>query len=322
VVHRFEGRSDGSFWRRRRPAQDCLVRISVAACYRWWMQPPFDKPAPEPVAISSHRAALQRVVRLLRDLVASLAAVGALWILHLYGRMLPTGALAVVGLALAASIAGALFWRARIRRRALLTVYLVPASALNRWLRGGLFMAIRQFAIAAVLALVLIVSVLRAVEIDVWLALVAAAVLLATLRTVTEWLLRHHVGMLLLDETAWRVSLTVVAVGLLTTLVLLALYRAYPEFSDVSLERAVWYFVDREGARSAPFETLLQIAAANEALRLWLGQQLLPLVGGRLLQLAGWILVLAEQALFALSYLLFCQGVSLGAMAIDRNNDR
>ena len=117
--------------------------------------------------------------------------------------------------------------------------------------------------------------------------------------------LERHANALYLPALAWRLAAAVVGSVLLIALIIGAFHRAYPDLAEVGLERAVWHFVDQERARSAFVEVLLQIAAAKDALRLWLAQQLMPQPGGSLAQAAGWVIVLAEEALFVWSYLLW-----------------
>jgi hypothetical protein len=63
------------------------------------------------------------------------------------------------------------------------------------------------------------------------------------------------------------------------------------------------------------FQALLQAAAAKDALRLWLAQQLMPQPGASLAELLGWLLVIAEEGLFVWSYLLVCNGLLIGVNA-------
>jgi hypothetical protein len=259
-----------------------------------------------------------RALPLLRDFLSLLAAVAGLWFLHVNGRVIPTSMLAVVWLVLTVIIAGGLFWRSRLRRRALLSVYVLPGSPLFRWLRGGWLMALRQLLLGALLALVLSVALVRTSTPWVWSALIASVPVLVLVRAGAERLLARHASPAYLPELGWRLAVAITGTLLLVVVIGLALYREYPYLADVSLERAVWHLVDRELARSAPFEVLLQMAAAKDGVRLWLAQQLLPGVGSMLLRLAGWIIVLAEEALFVWSYLLMCNGIVIGVNGIDR----
>jgi hypothetical protein len=254
-----------------------------------------------------------RASLLLRDVLLSLVAVAGLWLVHAYGRVMPVGLVVAVWLSLAALIALGLFWRNRIRRQALLGAYLATGSGLFRWLRGGWLMAIRHFVVGAVLAAALGVALVRVTEPATWSVLVLGAPLMVIARGAVDWLLRTHVNARYLSELSWRVAIVAVGLALFGALVALGLHREYPHFGQASLEQAVWHMVDRELARSAAFEMLLQMAAAKDALRLWLAQQLVPGVGTALLRLMAWSIVLAEEVLFVWSYLLFCNGVVVGA---------
>jgi hypothetical protein len=253
----------------------------------------------------------------LRDLSILIVTTAALWGFHVFGRTWSTGALAAVWAALALAIAGGSFWRARIRRRAFLRAYVASGSTLQRRLRGGWLLAVRQLVVATLLAGVLAVAVLRAAP-PVWLALLVSLPVIAVTQVVVRRALAAHVHADYLPELSWRICLVLVGAALLAAVTGIALHQAYPDFSAVSLERAVWHLVDQERARSEPALVLLQMAAAKDAARLWLAQQLMPTPGVSLAEWAGWLVVVAEQALFVWSYLLMCNGILIGANRRDR----
>lgn len=230
---------------------------------------------------------------------------GAAWALHLFGRTLPDWAAALAVAVLAAAMAIGLARRGYIARAAFIRAWLIPASRLARWARGRWWIGLRSALLAAVLAPLLFTALLRAREPVVWTVLVGAAPLLAL---VLAWLTRRlegHVNAEYLPVVAWRLGAGAVGVAMLAALVTAAFHRAYPDLGGVGLERAVWHFVDQERARSGFVDILLKLAAAKDALRLWLAQQLMPQPGGSLAQAAGWAIVLAEEALFVWSYLLW-----------------
>jgi hypothetical protein len=254
----------------------------------------------------------------LRDLLCLLGAAGLAWAYYVYARILPTPALAAAWGVFTALISAALVYRARIRRRAFLTVYVADTSPLQRWLRGGVVLALRPVLLGALLALLLMVALARIGDARTWLALIAAGPALVLLRA---WLTRRlagHAGALYLPILGWRIAALLVGGALTAALVLLAWHQAYPDFAGVSLERAVWHMVDQEQARSGPGLVLLQAAAAKDGLRLWLAQQFLPAPATSLVDLLGWLLILAEEMLFVWSYLLLSHGLLIGAGTIDR----
>jgi hypothetical protein len=247
-----------------------------------------------------------------RDLLALFALTAAVWLFHIYGRTLPTAAVAAIWVVLTALVSAALLRRARIRRAAFLHAYVHSGSPLERRLRGGWLMAARALLIGAALALLLGVALLRRDATTDWLILLAAVPVLVTTHTLATRLLEPHVSRRYLPELAWRVTLAAAGALIVAALVVLAFYRAYPELGGVSLERAVWHLVDQERARSGAAQVLLQMAAAKDALRLWLGQQLMPQPGTSFVQALGWLTLLAEEALFVWSYLLVCSAVLMG----------
>jgi hypothetical protein len=254
----------------------------------------------------------------LRDMLCLLGATTLAWGFHIYARVLPTVVLIAAWGLFTALIATALFRRARIRRRAFLAVYVAAESPLQQWLRGGTLLALRPVLLGAVLALLLMVALARVGDDRVWMALIAGVPALMLLRTWLSRRLARHAGALHLPILSWRLAAVLVGGVLTVLLVLLAYHQAYPDFAGVSLERAVWHLVDREHARSAAAQVLLQAAAAKDGLRLWLAQQLMPAPATSLVHGLGWLLVLAEEGLFVWSYLLLGHGILIGAGSIDR----
>ncbi len=255
---------------------------------------------------------------ILRDALCLCALLALAWLYHLYARVLPTPALAAAWIGAALPVACALHYRARRRRRAFLATWVAPESRLQRWLAGGALMWTRALLAALVLAAVLLVGLARTRHAEAWLALLAALPLLLVLRVFAWRALRRDIAPGFLAMMSWRVAALPAGVALLAALVAVAFGQTYPDFSGVSLERAVWHLVDREHARSPYAMTLLQLAAAQEGLRLWLAQQLMPAPGASLVQALGWAITLAAEALFAWSYLLACHGALIIAGAHER----
>jgi hypothetical protein len=252
------------------------------------------------------------MIRLLTDMLLLLATAGALWLFHLYSRVLPEQALIIVWLIITGLIAAALFWRSRLRRQSFLTVYIASNSPLQHLLRGGMLMFLSKLLLAAVLALVLITLLVRIRQSSVWIILITSAPLLVLVRSCVQNVFKHHVSPRYAMEFSLRTSMALLGIPLLALLIYLAMTGTYPDFTAVSLERAVWHMVEREQARSGILQLGLQLAAASEALRLWLAQQLLPMLGAPVFQWLGWLLVFVREMVFVWSYLLLCQGVLLG----------
>ncbi|HRP35040.1 MAG TPA: hypothetical protein PLI48_04070 [Gammaproteobacteria bacterium] len=258
--------------------------------------------------------------RLWRDLLCLLGLVALAWLYHVFARVLPSIGLAATWALFATLIATALWQRARIRRRAFLAVYIAAASPLQRLLRGGPLLALRPLLLGGLLAILLMVALARTSDHWAWVALMASGPALLLLRARLQRRLQGHAGALYLPILSWRAAAWPVGAALMAVLAWLGFQQAYPDFAGVSLERAVWHMVDQERARSGPAEVLLQAAAAKDGVRLWLAQQLMPAPATSLLQLLGWLLILAEEVLFVWSYLLLCHGTLLGAGAIDRSD--
>lgn len=244
-----------------------------------------------------------------RQMVILVALVAGLWLLHLYARVLPTAAILVVWGLLGLGLARALFLRAQLRRRGWLAVYLRPEGSLSTLLRGGALMAVVQTVLGSGLALLFLVAVMRSADPLIWMSLLALAMLLPPASVLLQARLRVQASDLYLGELAWRTASAVLGAMLLALLTWHAFGRTYPDFGAATLDQAVWHMVGLQQARSGVALTALQMAAAGDGLRLWLGQQLLPTPGTSFWQALGWVLLLAQEAVFVWSYLLLCRVV-------------
>lgn len=243
------------------------------------------------------------------QMIMLLGLVTVLWLLFLYARVWTTPVALLLWLVLTCLVARGLFLGARVRRRAWLQIYLSPQSTLVGRLSGGPLMLALQFVLATALSLLLMVAVADSGNPVMWLLLIGSALLLPLLSRGIEHLLAGHANPVLLPELSWRLSSILVGIALLAAFTVLAYIQNYPDFTAVTLEQAVWHLVEQQQARSVPTLTILQGAAAVEAVRLWLAQQLLPAPAGSLWQGLGWALLLAQEALFVWSYLLACRGI-------------
>lgn len=253
--------------------------------------------APPPASAAARRALI---------LVLLLAG---LWLAHLYLRVLPDPAVLALWAAAAALIARGGFRRHRLRRAAFLRGYLDPASGWNRRLRGGPPMALRHLLTGALLAAILLPALARLQDPRVWSILLAGALALVLLEALLARAMHGHAHPRFAPELARRGALLLVGLPLTAALLWLALQGEYPDLTGATLEQAVWHLVEQQSARSGLLETGLQLAAAQDGLRLWLGQQWLPEGARSLPALFGWLLVLAEQAFLAAGFLLLANGL-------------
>ncbi len=246
-----------------------------------------------------------------------LVLAAAAWLVHLFGRVLPDWAVALAVLGLAAPITLGLARRGRLRCMAFRALYLQPEGWLGRRFRGGVLLNLRAGLAGIALAAILFTALVRLEEAVSWAVLVVGA--LATAGAFAAWqrALRSEINPRYLPETAWRLTFAVVGIGMAAALIALAFYRPYPDLGEVTLERAVWHFVDQEQARSTWAQWLLQMAGAKDGLRLWLAQQLMPQPGISAGQALGWAIVLAEEALFVWSYLSYLCPVLIGSTEND-----
>jgi len=247
---------------------------------------------------------------ILNQCLALTATASLLWLFHLYARVLDTAFLVGICLLVTVLLLMALWWRARLQRQVLLLAHVQPGSPLQRWMRGGLLMALLRLPLAMVLAPLLLVTLVRLDDNRLWLLLIVAAPVLVLLRTFLRARLAFHAREPYLTLLLWRIGSATLFLVLLAVVIALSIARDWPDFQAATLEQAIWHMADREVARSAPFQDLLQLFAAMDGLRLWLAQQVLPALPlDRLLLLVGWALVFAKNALFVWSYALILHAV-------------
>ncbi|TVP58888.1 MAG: hypothetical protein EA349_03935 [Halomonadaceae bacterium] len=255
-------------------------------------------------------ASLNNCHELTRQLVLVTGLTALLWGFHLYARTLETGVLGVIWLGLALVIARGLFWRARIRRRAWLQVYVRPGSAWRHWLRGGVVMALVRWLLGLLLAALLLLVLVRRDQPLFWQLLLLSGPLLIALRVGWERLAARDFQPGYRQELVWSLSLRVAGATLLLALVWLFFHQPQPDLTGASLAQALWHYVDQEQARSAWLEGALQAMAAKEGLQFWLAQHLVSVPGAHWLgQLLLWLLLFAEQALFVGAWLLVFNGI-------------
>ena len=259
---------------------------------------------------------------LARPMLALLALAAGAWLVHLVGRALPTWGSAIAWLGLAAPIAVGAARRRRLRCAAFREAYLAPEGALATRFRGRALTYVRAGVLGGILGLVLYAALVRLEDEAAWTVLVIGAPASAAVFALWRRALAGQLAARYLPEIAWRLTVVVVGLAMAAALVALAFHRPYPDVGDVDLERAIWHFVDQERARSAPAQLLLQLAGVKDGLRLWLAQQLMPQPGLSAAQALGWLIVLAEEAVFVWSYLSFLCPVLIGSTKHEERPDR
>ncbi|AJD49036.1 hypothetical protein S7S_13120 [Isoalcanivorax pacificus W11-5] len=228
--------------------------------------------------------------------------------LNVLGARLPTAVLGLAWLLLSAVIAAGLWRRALSRRQAFVQAYILPQSRLARWLRGGWLLRLRQWCVALLLGLVLLVGVIRLEDGLAWWVLLGGLLLLAVCTGLAERYLGRHVTPVYLPALSMRVALWSSFVALLCLMTIPALFSHYPDFQHISLIDALWSEAGRQHAVSEPLLWLLQAAAMKDALAWWLGQQWLPGLGEPLFRYGGWLVLLAADGLFLLALLMLGGG--------------
>lgn len=239
--------------------------------------------------------------------------------LNIGGARLPGPGLLVVLMLLSAVMFGGMWTRALSRRRAFIAAYLRRESPwYQRW-RGGVLLGAVQAGQALVLGLVLLVAAVRLEDGMAWRLLLLNLPVLVLLHALVRHLLVPHVAARFLPELAWRLTLGLNFVLLFPALAVAAAHASYPDLAEATLTQAIWHEMARQEAASAALEALMRVAAAKDALAWWLGQQLLPGLGGPLFQLGAWTVLLAAEGLFLWSYLILNAGM---LTLVERPNRR
>ena len=125
---------------------------------------------------------------------------------------------------------------------------------------------------------------------------------LVCLRALFERWLWPHLLPEVREAVALRAAMVVDCAGVLVILLAGAFLARHPDYASLPLAEAVRLTVSEEQARSAALTLAMQLAAAKDAVVGWLGQQFLPGSGPVALQFAGWVIVLATDAVVAWSY--------------------
>ncbi|MCH8504245.1 MAG: hypothetical protein LAT50_07980 [Ectothiorhodospiraceae bacterium] len=262
-----------------------------------------------PAASGAPRSVRESMRKRLIDLLCLCLPLALLLAVHITGPGAPTWALAIAWVLLTALAWYGLWSRALSRRRAFLNAYFQDHSWWRMRLRGGPLLAARQLLQAMLLTLVLLVAVVRLDDSRVWQLLLLNLPVLVLLHVLIGRLLAGHVSARFRTELVWRVVLVMNFLLLFPALVLLAMHASYPELGEGGRRQGVWIEMVRQDAASEWLLNLMQLAAAKDAVGWWLGQQLLPGLGGPVFQIGGWLIILAAEGLFLWSYLLVCAGV-------------
>jgi hypothetical protein len=246
---------------------------------------------------------------ILKQMILQLALITGLWLLQLYGRVLPTTAVLLLWVLLGLLLGRGLWLQASLQRRVWLAAFIRSGSGLQTLLQGGLFMMLMQVLPAMLLASLLLAALLRSADPVMWQLLLLGVLALPLALALATVVLRAHASVVYLPALAWRVGSFIVGLLLLAGLLAVALTAQYPDLGASSLEQSVWYMLSQEQARSAPLLSLLQVAAATDGLKLWLGQALLPAPAESVWQLLGWTIVFVQEVLFVWSLLLMSRAV-------------
>lgn len=245
-----------------------------------------------------------------------LFALAALLLLHLLAPDLTDGGVVVAWLLLSLVLAAGLYGQARARRRLLLQAHVRSDSPLQGYLSGRSLLLLRAGLQASVLAALLLPFVVRLEQTAAWQLLLLHLPLAALVQNRLQQRLARHLSPAFLPLACWRIGLRLNLCLLVLLLAVVSLYGSYPEMHGLSLMAAVSGEVAVQQAESAWLLAGLQVHATLDAIAWWLAQQLTPVVGLPLLQLAGWMLLFGVKALFLWSYLLYLAGMLTLAAAL------
>lgn len=212
-------------------------------------------------------------------------------------------------LATAVVLASGIWLRAIVRRRVFLSGALRAESPWYGWLRGGAGLALMSLLAAVPLAAVLLVAAIRPAGSYLLVAFVANVPVLVLLRQFWARRLAAHAVPRFQPVLALRLASRTNFLLLFFVLALAAVFQSYPDFAALTLTEAILSEAGRQQAVSMLLQSLMQLAAAKDALSWWLGQQMLPGAMQPALQFAAWAALLATNALVVWSYLLLCSSV-------------
>lgn len=203
----------------------------------------------------------------------------------------------------------ALFWRAKVRRRAFRDFYLDPGSGWHRWIRGGVVMLASRAVLALAMALLLVIGLARIESRAFWGVLVVAA---AAWIFSYDALARHvagHANPRFHRLLATRLHGYAWFGGLLLVLCGLAFFEPVPDVRGLTLDEAVLRFTQGYPAASQLLDWGLVASEALRAIPHWLMQNLGQGLPGRALALLAWSLVLVREWVFAWPLVLLFQAV-------------
>ena len=232
---------------------------------------------------------------------------GALFLVSAQLAALPDAAIGTLCLLLALPLLWALFWRARVRRRAFRDFYLKQDSSWHFWIRGGPAMLATRALMALALALLLVIGLARAESQAFWVAVLVMALLWTPTYGLAKRLGARHAHPRFHRLLATRLHLSGWFGLLLAGLFSAALFAPVPDVRGLSLDEAVMRFSAGHPARSQILDWGLAATDGLRALPHWLIQNLGHLVPGKLLAVLAWSLVLVREWLFVWPLLLLFQ---------------
>lgn len=226
-----------------------------------------------------------------------------------FGSALSDRVFILAVLATAVVLASGIWLRAIVRRRIFLSGALRGESPWYGRLRGGVGLALMSLLAAVPLAAVLLVAAIRPAGSYLLVAFVANVPVLVLLRQFWARRLAAHAVSRFQPVLALRLASGTNFLLLFLVLALAAVFQSYPDFAALTLTEALLSEAGRQQAASMLLQSLMQLAAAKDALSWWLGQQMLPGTMQPALQFAAWAVLLATNALVVWSYLLLCSSV-------------
>nr|WP_296748164.1 hypothetical protein [Thioalkalivibrio sp.] len=245
----------------------------------------------------------------LNDMLWLLPAPFLLILADRFGSALSDRAFVAAVLGTAVLMAAGIWLRAVVHRRIFLAGALRGESPWYRWLRGGAGLALVSLLASVPLAAILLVAVIRPTESHLLVGLVVNVPVLVLLRQFWMRRLAAHAVPRFQPVLALRFALALNFMLLFLVLAIAAVFQSYPDFGALTLTEAMLSEAGRQQAASGLLQSLMQLAAAKDALSWWLGQQMLPGAMQPGLQFAAWAVLLATNALVVWSYLLVCSSV-------------
>lgn len=212
---------------------------------------------------------------------------------------------------LAAPIQYVLFWGSRMRRLAFRKAYIEENSRYFFWLRGGFWMFLLQLLLALFLGGLLLVGVVRQERLLFWVAILILVPVWLKSNQFLAGYLRHHVKDPFHLVLAYRVHTILFGSFLIAALFTWSFFQPVIDVSGMDPREVILALTKDTSTQSVILGAGVDLFAVMDAIRHWLGQNLMEYLPGVGLHIFIWFLILIQEWLIVWPLLLLFQAVHL-----------